>query len=1131
MKSESTSNGKFADNLNNGHYGLTLMADPITSMIKRINLPTRFTLVAMGLVIAIAVPLVQVYHNESAKMRVIRKEIAWSRYVRSILPLIESIENYQLASREHLAGIPAHRGTEYSSWKQIQVWSAKFNAVNKELAPQMGMARRWKVLHQQISLIPKNPADGQGKEVEELEDNAVVALWSLYSRATTEVKFSADRNPETQREIHALSDNLIELVEQTNMIQRAIIAERLRSHVSVQWRNAAIETAQLIDWRNISLITQNLRTPGELKTPQELALQESIRRLNLDGGQLLRSAQALAAGDPGSLPMLDRSADNINRDIRSVFTLSLGHMQSNLRARLSRLRLTLLFNIGLVICLIAVVGIIFYTTYRSLTGALQKKSLAERDLQQLNDLYATLSQINQLVAHRCPQHQLFEEVCRIITKSTHFELSFIAFTATRARHCRLGHWAGSAAEYLLAISHSQQKTLPAGLQPIDASLTSQSASVIHDFKTMGFDTPWAFALDKFHLRSAAAFPLLRKGHNFGVLAVYSSRPDGFSPRVVEVLSEIATSLTFAIEDADRESLRRAAEQALRDSEARYHLVMEAAGDAIILMQSDGRILEVNRRALELLGYTREEMLTLRGQQLFPPDVQGDTTNRYNRIINTGETVDSTTTITRKDLRSFPVEAVESRVEMQGKYMVLSIFRDISERKAAEERIHYLAYHDSLTGLPNRTLLIDRLEQAIREAHRRNTMAGVVFIDLDNFKSVNDTLGHDFGDELLQGAAMRIRSALRSEDTVARLGGDEFIVLIKEPRSPGDVNLVAQKIIQSMSVPFVISGHTFHISCSIGMSIYPRDGVDCGVLLRTADEALYQVKKEGKNRAAFHTPEMHAAAIEHIRLENDLREALRKNQFVLQFQPQVNLQTGKIIGSEALIRWQHPDRGLVSPMKFIPLAEEKGLILEIGEWILHEACAQNRRWQTAGVPIVPVAVNLSALQCREPGLPEIVRRTLRDTGLDPGMLELEITESTLMAQTESLRSRMIEIKDCGIHFSLDDFGTGYSSLSYLTRFPIDTLKIDRTFIRDMIDDPKDLAVVDTIVNLAENLQLKTIAEGVEKIEQITLLKLLGCHSIQGYFFSKPVHADELAKLLSGDIRLPTAQSSTPRAIAV
>jgi len=1110
------------------------MAAPIEKLIKWINLPTRFTVVAVALVLAIAVPLFQVYRTESARMQMTEAEISWSHFVEPILPLIQSIDKHERAWQARLAGETLKPGTEHRDWLFMQACAAKlatsYVAVGR-FDGNANLQRTVQMVAREIRLIPERPGYSQRRDMEELEGNALTALWTLYRSAARDLNLSADHNPTTHRIIHALEVNLMDLVIQTNRIQRAIALVSAHSHVSNQWRVAAIETAQMIDWRDANFLLLNLDDKTQLPTHRLTELRATLAQLNSDANRLLTAARALAPHNQSLIPPLKTAAHRINRDIGRIYPLALDRLRSQLTRRLSRLRFTLLINVGLVIILTAIVCVIFYTMYRSLTGALLKKSLAERDLQQLNNLYATLSQVNRLVAHRCPQRQLFDEVCSIITKSSHFELAYIAVTTTRGKQCRLAHSAGSAADYLQSIAHPQQKTLPAGLQPTDAALTGQSASVIRDFKTMGFDTPWAFALDKFSLRSAAAFPLVRKGHNFGVLAVYSSRPDGFTPRAMEVLSEIANSLSFAIEDYDRESLRRAAEQALRDSEARYHLVMEAAGDAIILMQSDGRILEVNRRALELLGYTREEMLMLRGQQLFPPDVQGDATNRYTRIITTGETIDSTTTITRKDMRSFPVEAVESRVEMQGKYMVLSIFRDISERKAAEERIHYLAYHDSLTGLPNRTLLIDRLEQAIREAHRRNTMAGVVFIDLDNFKSVNDTLGHDFGDELLQGAAMRIRSALRSEDTVARLGGDEFIVLIKEPRSPGDVNLVAQKIIQSMSVPFVISGHTFHISCSIGMSIYPRDGVDCGVLLRTADEALYQVKKEGKNRAAFHTPEMHAAAIEHIRLENDLRDALRKNQFVLQFQPQVNLQTGKIIGSEALIRWHHPERGMVSPTKFIPLAEEKGLILEIGEWILHEACAQNRRWQLAGVPIVPVAVNLSALQCREPGLPEIVRRALRDTGLDPNMLELEITESTLMAQTESLRSRMIEIKDCGIRFSLDDFGTGYSSLSYLTRFPIDTLKIDSSFIRDMIDDPKDLAVVDTIVNLAENLQLKTIAEGVEKIEQITLLKLLGCHALQGYFFSKPINADDLAKMLRGDIRLATSQTSPANAIAV
>ncbi len=1109
------------------------MPDRIIGMLKKVGLPTRFMLVALGLAISIAVPLFQLYRSESAKISITESELRWCAYIQPVLPLIRAVQGHELAWEKGWVAGHADRSEEVRTWNQIQRYSTQLAIINQGQKSSLGLQQRWKNIEIEIRQVKKFPSLRNPDQEQELHSSIVTALWSLYESASDRAGLGADRNRETTRELRAVRVEMIQLLSRVNEIQQATVGQALGVHGSDFWRADIIEAAESSNWRDIASIRNAISPIADHTRRQStlLLLRAQLIALRRDGDKLTTAARSLSAANPAARHSIFTAAGRVSRDVGHLFRLTVGHLQQTLRVRLGHLRLTLLLNIGLVSCLAAVVGLIFYTMYRSLLRALGKKSLAERDLQQLTDLYATLSQTNQLVAHRCPQEQLFKDVCKIITESAGFQLAFIAVITSRSKQSRLHNWAGSASGYLTAIWNPQQQMLPAGLQPIETAITAQKPAIIQNFKAMAFDTPWGYALEKFGLASAAAFPLVRKGLNFGAMVVYSSRTEAFTGRAAEVLSEIATSLSFAIEDADRESLRRAAEQALRDSEARYHLVMEAAGDAIVLMESDGRIIEVNRRALALLGYTREEMFALRGQQLFPPDGQGDAITRYNRIITTGETVDSTTTITRKDLRSFPVEAVESRVEMQGKYMVLSIFRDISDRKIAEERIHYLAYHDSLTGLPNRTLLIDRLEQAIREAHRRNTMAGVVFIDLDNFKSVNDTLGHDFGDELLQGAAMRIRSALRTEDTVARLGGDEFIVLIKEPRSPGDVNLVAQKIIQSMSVPFVISGHTFHISCSIGMSIYPRDGVDCGVLLRTADEALYQVKKEGKNRAAFHTPEMHAAAIEHIRLENDLREALRKNQFVLQFQPQVHLQSGKIIGSEALIRWHHPERGMVSPAKFIPLAEEKGLILEIGEWILHEACAQNRKWQLAGIPIVPVAVNLSALQCREPGLPEIVRRALRDTGLEPGMLELEITESTLMAQTESLRSRMLEIKDCGIRFSLDDFGTGYSSLSYLTRFPIDTLKIDSSFIRDMIDDPKDLAVVDTIVNLADNLQLRTIAEGVEKIEQITLLKLLGCNSMQGYYFSKPLPADEMAKMLLGDIRLPTSQSSPPHTVAV
>ena len=577
------------------------MADPIANLIKWINLPTRFTVVAVALVLAIAVPLVQVYRTESAKMRMTEKEIAWTNYVGPILPLIQAIDRHQRTWQGRLSGNEHNPATEHRAWVAMQAWATKLAQIdgrNLRLAGRSDMQLTVKELVDVVRHLPENPSYRQQSRVEESEDNAVTALWTLYSSAATAVNLSADRNPTNQRAMHALEDNLIELAVQTNRIQRAIIMARTQTHISGQWRVAAIETAQMIDWRSVNALVHDLGGEVNPSTPQGAALHRALTNLKSDGSQLLVAAQALTPQNRGRMVPLNTAAHHINRDIGHIFTLTLDNLRSGLEHRLSRLRITLLTNVGLVIVLTTIVCIIFYTMYRSLTGALLKKSLAERDLHQLNNLYATLSQVNRLVAHRCPQHQLFDEVCSIITKTAHFELAYIAITAARGKQCRLGHWAGSAADYLQAISHAQQKTLPSGLQPIDAALTGQSSSVIHDFKILGFDTPWAFALEKFGLRSAAAFPLIRKGHNFGVLAVYSSRPEGFTPRAVEVLSEIANSLSFAIEDSDRETLRRAAEQALRDSEARYHLVMEAAGDAIILMQSDGRILEVNRHGLD-----------------------------------------------------------------------------------------------------------------------------------------------------------------------------------------------------------------------------------------------------------------------------------------------------------------------------------------------------------------------------------------------------------------------------------------------------------------------------------------------------------------------------------------------------
>ncbi len=1120
------------------------MRDPLTAFMRRLAHPTKFILVGCAILVAIAVPLFGFFQSQTERIKVAEEEYRWAIFAKPLIPLLNLVERHYLLYRSEQNGDQNAAAQLPALTREINAKMAAFSLINDREGRLLHVHSFWPTVYRDWkSLISRQPAikpQGAGIAYSHIR----TGLWDLLVQASYYAHLSQDRHQSTRSEIDLMRVDIPTLLHRLAKLREIVFDMRVSSHLRGKTDFQAMQLASQIRWSSVSAILQDTGKTfsNQPKLAQKFA--KPMKQITLISGNILQILEKPPR--PGKWAArqatLMRNADKISSASAELANRCVSSMLAQFQSRINSLRFSLFYKLGVILIVAAVSAFLFVAMYRSLTGAITERLSTERRLRHVKDMYAALSQINSLIAHRRAQDKLLTDICENTVKAGRFELALIGFQDKLAEIPRMAASAGKAAGFLTGLTAESameldvqssgaaqmvQDRLSAGNSlPVLEAVATGEPVIINDLFTAANNPSILGRLEFFSLRSVAAFPVRRRGTAIGALVTYSSRKDAFDDQFRTLLTEIANSISFALDDLDRENLRRAAEQALRDSEQRYHLVMEGAGDAIVLMDETGKIVEVNRRAVEQFGHSRDALLSMHGSELFPPEVQPEVKERYNRLLRTGERIDSTSIAMRNDQRTFPMDIVESRVELQGKSLMLAIFRDISERKAAEERIHYLAYHDSLTGLPNRTLLIDRLEQAIRQAHRHNAMLGVIFIDLDNFKTVNDTLGHEFGDELLQGAAMRIRSALRSEDTVARLGGDEFIVLISDPKTTQDVAHVASKIIESMAVPFIISGHTFHVTCSIGMSVYPRDGKDSGVLMRTADEALYQVKKEGRNHAAFHTPEMHAAALEYVRMENDLREALKGSQFLLHYQPQVDLQTGKIIGAEALVRWMHPQRGLVPPTKFIALAEEKGIILPLGAWILEEACRQTRAWQQEGVPVVPVSVNLSPLQCREITLAQTVRRVLRDTGLNPALLELEITESTLMAQTETLRARMIDIKNLGIRFSLDDFGTGYSSLSYLTRFPIDTLKIDRSFVRDMIDDPKDLAVVDTIVDLADNLQLRTVAEGVEKVEQITLLKLLGCHSIQGYYFSRPVPAAEFRRMLFNDTRLTVNPADAP-----
>jgi diguanylate cyclase (GGDEF)-like protein/PAS domain S-box-containing protein len=588
---------------------------------------------------------------------------------------------------------------------------------------------------------------------------------------------------------------------------------------------------------------------------------------------------------------------------------------------------------------------------------------------------------------------------------------------------------------------------------------------------------------------------------------------------------------------------REAEQLARQAFAEQQLMFDNAAVGILFAR-DRMVQRCNRRLAEIFGYQPEE---LEGRSTRVFYLNEEDYQRYGAaalsVVMAGATHIVENRVRHKDGHAFWVRTTGHRVDSQSDSVdLIWIFEDVTERHQAEEallRAHdeleqrivertaelasansqlqeevfermqgeqciwHIAHHDGLTGLPNRTLLHDRLEQALAQAQRGRHRVAVMFLDLDRFKTVNDTLGHAIGDELLKHVAERLTSVVRAVDTVSRLGGDEFVIVLHEISSPDDVVQVAEKILNALALAVSIGGHPLRATPSIGISIFPDDGDEVFGLMKSADTAMYHAKAAGRNNFQFFARAMHEQAAHFFTLENRLRQAIEKGELVLHYQPLIDWPRRVVCGMEALVRWSDPEHGLVAPGEFIPIAEETGLIVPIGEWVLAEALRQNRAWQQAGRPLLPVSVNLSPRQFGQKDLVDTLRRILADTGQPARLLELEITESTLMHDIDETQAKLQEIAAMGVRLAIDDFGTGYSSLSYLKRFPVQKLKIDQSFVRDLTFDPDDAAIVTAIIGLAKSLGLNLLAEGVEVREQLDVLLGLGCEQFQGYLFSRPL----------------------------
>ncbi len=744
---------------------------------------------------------------------------------------------------------------------------------------------------------------------------------------------------------------------------------------------------------------------------------------------------------------------------------------------------------------------------QSFNGMLDTLNDSERELERINRLYAAWTESSEVIVRQKNEVLLLNRICQILAERVPFELVWIGVPSDDG-------WvnpvaiSGISSDYLKKVRVSIDADKQEGQGPASAAIIGGVHKVFNHFLEDA-NAYWHSAAVKFNFNSVGAFPISRGGKIFGCIAVYSSELNFFSSGHIDLMSGLADDITFALDNLDREQQQRVAAIKLEQAAT----VFEYSKEGIMVTDAHNIIISVNRSFVEITGYAAEEVIgqnpKILSSGLQPPEFYE---RMWVQIVETGswqgEVWDR-----RKSGEVYPEALTVIQVKNSDGVVInhLAIFSDISERKIAQERIQQLAHYDVLTGLPNRVLFSDRLEQAIIAAQRNHSKIALLFLDIDRFKQINDTLGHGVGDRLLQNVGQRLLSCVREQDTVSRQGGDEFILVLSDAGCAG-AEVVAQKVLQSILQPYSIEEHDLRITASIGIAVYPDHAKDSESLIKYADVAMYQAKENGRNCYSTFHPAMNESSYERLKLETALRAALERDQLRVYYQAQVDLQDGRIVGCEALVRWLHPELGMIYPDKFIPLAEETGLIISINHWVLEQAIKQCRAWRDAGFNALTMSVNLSALQFRQHNLLPQVKDLLDKYELPPQVLDLELTEGILMQGVERTLATLHELSAMGVILSLDDFGTGYSSLSYLKRFPIQQLKIDQSFVRDVINDASDATMVRTIILMAHSLKLDVIAEGVETQEQAAFLMQCGCERAQGYHFRRPVTAEEFELLL-------------------
>ncbi len=745
-------------------------------------------------------------------------------------------------------------------------------------------------------------------------------------------------------------------------------------------------------------------------------------------------------------------------------------------------------------------------TFIVLSRDITQRKLAEQKFERLSRLYAALSQCNQAIVRCREANELFASICRDAVKFGGMKLAWIGQPDAAGQMVQPVAWFGDGADYLQGVGVSLDPADPASHGPVGTAMREDRPCWSQDFQNDPSTAPWHARARRYGWAAVASLPLKQKDRVVGAFSVYSDVVDAFDEPAKALLAEMAMDISYALDRLADERERQQMMRLLKESEDRYRTAFRTSPDSVnITRLSDGLYLDVNDGFTRMAGWTHDETVGKTAAQISIWRDMADRQRLVDALREHGRCVNLVADFVKKDGGIIHGLMSAEVVMLGGEQCILTITRDVTELRQAERQIEHLAHYDQLTGLPNRTLLREHFELMRTLAHRGSEHLALMFLDLDHFKSINDTLGHSVGDQLLVEVSRRLTSVLRAQDSMSRMGGDEFILLCPSVDAEGAA-LVANKIVAALATPCVIDRLELTSTVSVGIAMYPDDGQDFETLSKNADTAMYRVKKANRNNFCFFTQEMQAQSERTLLLVNAMRHAIARHELELHYQPQISLQDGRVIGAEALLRWHSGDFGALSPMEFIPIAEDSGQIIEIGEWVLRSAVAQAKRWQDKGLPALTVAVNLSAVQFRHPNLFDLVTRILDESGLAAQYLELELTEATAMDNPLSAIALMNRLHERGVRMSIDDFGTGYSSLNYLKKFNVSKLKIDQSFVRDIGDDVDDKAIVSAVINLASSMGMHTIAEGVETAGQLAYLRLQGCDEVQGYYFSKPLPAD-------------------------